>query len=70
MISQKELNELQHEKTSKAYSLGYDCEKNGANDENCHFAIFATHQSMKEWERGKYDARKSKRAGPTERKNE
>ena len=43
---------------SEAYRRGYDCGVNGANMENCHFAIFSTHKKMKEWERGKADADK------------
>ena len=43
---------------SEAYRRGYDCGVNGANTENCHFAIFSTHKKMKEWERGKADADK------------
>ena len=39
---------------------GYDCEKNGANLTNCHFALFATAELTKAWEQGKEDYKKEK----------
>lgn len=42
------------------YDMGVDCELNGANTTNCHFAIFATKEKMQAWERGKRDARENK----------
>lgn len=36
-----------------AYRMGYDAGVNGSDEINCNFRIFATHESMKEWERGK-----------------
>jgi len=43
-------------KPDHAYKMGYDCGKNGATEENCHFTIFGTKEGTKEWERGKRDA--------------
>ena len=37
----------------QAYNGGYDCIKNGANTENCHYTLFATKELLKEWERGR-----------------
>lgn len=42
-----------------AYKMGLDCGQNGANTTNCHFAIFSSHENMKEWERGKRDAKEA-----------
>lgn len=36
-----------------AYRMGLDCALNGATMTNCSFAIFATPDNTKEWERGK-----------------
>lgn len=36
-----------------AYDYGYDCGKNGPNQENCHFRIFSSPENTKAWERGK-----------------
>lgn len=44
----------------KAYDYGYDCGKNGANTENCHFTIFSNGKFTKAWERGKKAALKAK----------
>jgi len=40
----------------QAYELGFDCGKNGANETNCHFSIFARPEYTKAWELGKADA--------------
>lgn len=40
----------------QAYALGYDCERNGANETNCHFSIFKNPEFTKAWELGKADA--------------
>ncbi len=40
-----------------AYKMGYDCGLNGADEENCHFAIFSSPENTKEWERGKIDSK-------------
>ncbi|KKR45486.1 MAG: hypothetical protein UT82_C0028G0018 [Parcubacteria group bacterium GW2011_GWB1_40_14] len=41
---------------TKEYRAGFDCGINGANEENCHFSLFATSEQTKEWEKGKKDA--------------
>lgn len=38
---------------SYAYRAGFDCGLNGANEKNCHFAIFSSKENTLEWERGK-----------------
>ncbi len=38
------------------YKMGYDCGKNGSNTTNCHFALFASPEKTKAWERGKKKA--------------
>ena len=40
------------------YDKGIDCAKNGANEDNCHFGLFASPEMTKEWERGNKDALK------------
>ena len=42
---------MKKEKTIE-YKAGFDCGKNGANEINCNFRLFATSQQTKEWERG------------------
>ena len=42
------------------YASGYNCGKNGANTNNCHFALFSSPEKTKEWERGKKDAEEEK----------
>lgn len=42
--------------TDYAYEKGYDCGLNGANMDNCHFAIFSTPENTRAWEQGKRDA--------------
>lgn len=37
----------------EAYSYGFDCEVNGANQTNCHFSIFSSKENTKAWEQGK-----------------
>jgi len=39
--------------TIEAFSMGVDCEKNGANEINCNFRLFSTQEKTKAWERGK-----------------
>ena len=39
-----------------AYELGFDCGTNGADEQNCHFSIFARPEYTKAWELGKSDA--------------
>ncbi len=41
-----------------AYEMGRDCGINGANETNCHFAIFSSPENTTAWERGKRDAGK------------
>ena len=36
-----------------AYKMGYDCEMNGATEENCHFSIFSSKENTAAWEDGK-----------------
>ena len=36
-----------------AYKMGRDCALHGANETNCHFAIFSKPEYTKAWERGK-----------------
>lgn len=38
-----------------AYRMGLHCARHGANATNCHFAIFATPENTRAWERGKRD---------------
>lgn len=40
---------------SPAYTAGYDCGLNGANETNCLFSIFSSPEGTKEWQRGKFD---------------
>lgn len=40
---------------NKAYWFGFDCERGGANEINCHFSIFSSVEKTKAWERGKKD---------------
>ena len=40
------------------YDAGYDSVIHGANMTNCHFSLFATEDSTKEWERGVQEAKK------------
>ena len=46
----------------ESYKMGYDCGKNGSNEINCHYTLFATPGSTAEWERGKADAEAGKNA--------
>jgi hypothetical protein len=59
-LSQKVAKILAFEipKEADAYEAGYDCEKNGANEENCHYTFFATPELTAAWERGKEAARR------------
>ena len=34
-------------------AMGFDSVKSGADEKNCHFAIFGTREGMMAWERGK-----------------
>ena len=43
-----------------AWLAGYDCEKNGANTQNCHFSFFSKPELTKEWEKGKKSAKREK----------
>ncbi len=45
---------------SATYNAGYDCGYNGANEQNCHFKHFATHETMHEWSKGKRDGETAK----------
>lgn len=51
-----------HVDLDHAESMGYDCGKNGANETNCHFAIFSAPEFTKAWERGKARADAEKAA--------
>lgn len=46
----------------EAYQKGLDCGKNGANEYNCHFAIFSSPDNTKMWELGKKEGEKQKEA--------
>jgi len=37
----------------RAYGAGFDCGRNGANDENCHFKYFTKPELAAAWEGGK-----------------
>ena len=37
----------------KAFTMGYDCGQNGADERNCNFVLFSRPELTKEWERGK-----------------
>lgn len=37
----------------KAFEMGVDYAKNGANTINCNFAIFSTPENTKAWEKGR-----------------
>jgi hypothetical protein len=39
-----------------AYELGWECGRDGANEQNCHFSIFSSPENTKAWEAGKRDA--------------
>lgn len=41
-----------------AYRAGFDCAKNGANTDNCHFRYFSRPSMTKAWERGKHEGSK------------
>ena len=45
-----------------AEQMGYDCGIKGANEENCHFAIFSKPEFTKAWEAGKARAEQEKRS--------
>lgn len=38
------------------FQAGYDCGKNGPNQNNCHFSWFSTPEQTKAWEAGKAKA--------------
>lgn len=38
---------------ARAERMGYDCARNGANETNCDFRLFATPELTAAWERGK-----------------
>ncbi len=44
------------------YEAGHDCGLMGPDQFNCHFGFFATPEQTREWERGKTDGERSKRA--------
>ena len=43
--------------------LGYDCAKNGANEDNCDFRIFGSVEGKEAWERGKKKYELKKKLG-------
>ena len=45
--------EMREAVTLVAERMGYDAGRNMPNTENCHFALFATTELCKAWERGK-----------------
>ena len=48
------------EEITKEYKAGYDAGKNGVNEINCDFRLFATPKQTREWERGNKDGLKAK----------
>ena len=47
------INSINNATEKKAFEMGYDCGKNGANTTNCHFALFTKPEYTRAWERGK-----------------
>jgi len=45
-----------------AYQMGYECEKYGTTEENCHFSIFSSKENTAAWEAGKRAAAAEKEA--------
>lgn len=43
-------------KDKTPYELGWECGRDGANEENSHFSIFSSPEATKQWEAGKRDA--------------
>ena len=43
-----------------ARRMGYDYARNGANEANCHFRLFASPEHLRAWEQGKADAQSGK----------
>lgn len=39
----------------KCYEMGFDAGLNGANEENCHFSLFATREMTDAWTQGTKD---------------
>lgn len=50
-----------------AYKMGYDCEMNGANLENCHFTIFSSQANKRAWENGREQAKREKEKSAKEK---
>ena len=46
-----------------AYNMGMDYYLNGVRNDNCHFSLFKTRETMKAWERGRDDAEKGVHGG-------
>jgi hypothetical protein len=40
--------------------MGFDYARNGANQTNCHFRLFASPDHLRAWEQGKADAQSGK----------
>ncbi len=47
-----------------AYQMGWDCEINGADTENCHFSIFSSKENAAAWNAGRRAAAEAKEHAP------
>ena len=50
------MQKYQEQELQDCYDKGIDSIENGANQNNCSFAIFNTKEKMKAWEHGRDDA--------------
>ena len=53
IIKQKTSEVTRFNTIDHAFKMGADFAVNGANDKNCDFRIFLTHESTRAWEDGK-----------------
>lgn len=51
---------MESKEKTHAYKMGYDCGLNGANTTNCHFGLFSSPESTKQWEEGKRNGENKK----------
>jgi len=47
-----------------AYQMGWDCEINGANEDNCHFSIFSSKENAAAWNSGRRAAAEARENAP------
>ncbi len=47
-----------------AYQMGWDCEINGATEENCHFSIFSSQENAAAWNAGRRAAAEARENTP------